>query len=346
MTAAEIDPSVAYKSQSPDTTVRETGAAARSWEEGERQDHSHSERSGEPGLVKSTASMTSDADRGSSDWMSLSELRKGAADKLGNKVLEIYLALPNFKIYRTEQGVFIHFSDNSEILTEQLGRYLKPQKVLSEIRGLLKKADNSKFVLRKDADKQFYEIAIARAIAASVLGYPDDASDAMRSTHESLLSLQQSAARLQYLLSCLCTFIVISVIFGLITMSGRVGTIYPLSIVAGSAGAFLSITLNVSDMNINPLEPMTLHNVMGFLRIIFGSMAGYVLVVAVQAKIFGSFFAHDNGIIPTETIIFLSILAGFAERLVPNLLLQQAQTVSARPGRVEAPSDWRADRSR
>src|SRR5215469_15834727 len=72
----------------------------------------------------------------SSDSMLLSQIKLGAPDKLGQTVLQVYFSGEGYKIYRTRQGVNVHFADCRRREQQQKERYLKVLSKLGHLRFL------------------------------------------------------------------------------------------------------------------------------------------------------------------------------------------------------------------
>lgn len=59
---------------------------------------------------------------------------------------------------------------------------------------------------------------------------------------------------------------------------------------------------------------------MGALRVLIGAMAGFVLLLALRSGLIGVMARDVTGEITWEKAGMLGFIAGFAERMVPNLL--------------------------
>lgn len=88
-----------------------------------------------------------------------------------------------------------------------------------------------------------------------------------------------------------------------------------LGIVGGAIGAMASIVLRSSKLDVAPFAHWQLEALQGAVRILLGAIFGFILVAAVRGDIVLSFLDGK----PFGLLIF-SILAGFSEKYVPEIL--------------------------
>jgi hypothetical protein len=98
----------------------------------------------------------------------LCELQEGKSDKLGHKVEDILWMGRNYAIYRTERGVYVHFSDVPAEEVEQRSRFTEICPELCELRYFTSQMHSS-FGLRFGSRPGFsksslYDHNIAQAI--------------------------------------------------------------------------------------------------------------------------------------------------------------------------------------
>ena len=98
----------------------------------------------------------------------LCELEEGQPDKLGHKIEQILWFVKSYAIYRTKQGVYVHFSDNEQEASEQRQRFTKICPELCELRYLtpqIRSVVPLIFGQRKGCDgSSLYDHNIAQAI--------------------------------------------------------------------------------------------------------------------------------------------------------------------------------------
>jgi hypothetical protein len=85
-----------------------------------------------------TSTLGSDLKRRScADPFKLCELQEGQPDKLGHKIEQILWFATTYAIYRTKQGVYVHFSDNEDEASKQRQRFIRICPELCELRYLM-----------------------------------------------------------------------------------------------------------------------------------------------------------------------------------------------------------------
>ena len=121
---------------------------------------------------------------------------------------------------------------------------------------------------------------------------------------------------------------------GMLTQILAWSTVAALGALGGSAGAALSI-LTAGDKDV-PFDPMSSADYARFearVRVLTGLGAGVVMAICVDSKIIASSLTNITP--PEAGTLFFSIVAGFIERLVPNLLSSGATTVAMPDGKGE-----------
>jgi hypothetical protein len=68
--------------------------------------------------------------------VSLCQLERGKPDAIGAEVQSIEFRGDDYAIYRSDRGVFVHFSDDQEIHRDQVAEYVKLSAQLCELRYL------------------------------------------------------------------------------------------------------------------------------------------------------------------------------------------------------------------
>jgi len=267
----------------------------------------------------------------SSSTLLLPKIVLHAQDKKGEIIRQIYLSGEDYTIYRTRQGVNIHFADCRWRERQQRKAYSKISEKLCRLRFLTSQMAHWWFSGWFGRTGNFYDHQIAEAINLIVLNDDDRASeilcDGVRLAEDRLTNEN----RIRYLVACLAACLAIALISGWalwLLPSTHDWAPYLLGGAAGAAGAVFSIATRVRDFNLNPCSRSVMNYVMGWLRVLIGFVAGAIILFTINGAAFGkgiaALFSTEKLTPLTDQnwicIALIGFLGGFAEQLVPNLL--------------------------
>jgi hypothetical protein len=270
-----------------------------------------------------TSKPHSTAKRPPCDKFGLSELEEGSPDKLGHIVEEILWVGKNYAVYWTKHGVYVHFSDDENQADEQRQRFIKVSPEICELRYLTPQmrpaghftqfdhniAEAIMLVLEKDET--------GRSIAQQALKMAVD-----RVTNDNtLLYVRALAWSLVVVLG-----VVAGVAVGLVKpFPSHHPLLYLVAGIAGGTGAMLSIATRLQAFRLKPCHQSNMNYWMSIIRIGIGIIAGMVLMLLapiILPDVLKTLFQWENkNTVPTlEMAAVLGFVAGFAERLVPNIM--------------------------
>lgn len=247
--------------------------------------------------------------------MRLDELKIGSPDQRGRMILDILWSTKDYIIYRHSSGLSPHFSDDADVAKQQRSSYAAIGPQLSKVNAL-----RSATVWRAASiDRE-----LARAIYQSLEGDLKNAAatlDGVRTRLENLINIQ---GRLQYQISCFATVILFAIVYLGFRGLHSDNPVAPLSPVrfssvalCGALGGFLSISISLKQLTIDPDADWRVNAIAGASRIVIaviGSIFVYLMIEAKLALTSLNLLESDAG------IYAVSIAAGFSEKLVPNLL--------------------------
>jgi hypothetical protein len=262
-------------------------------------------------------------------WL-LSRIVIGGKDKMGQVVRQLYLSGEDYTIYRTLQGVNVHFADCRARERTQRAKYEKISQKLVRLRFLTGQMAPWAFAPNPFVKRAgFYDHQIAQAIYLALQGKPDEASqilDAGLGLAEDRITNEN---RVRYLFACLLVGLIPGIALWLNWLPpGEICAPYLAAAAAGAAGAVFSIALRVQDLNLKPFAQSVMNYVMGALRVLIGFVAGAIILFIINGTIFGEgivkvFKTISMTELSAESwkcILLAGFLGGFAERLVPSLL--------------------------
>jgi hypothetical protein len=279
--------------------------------------------------------------------MNVADLAKDKLDLAGVPVdLIYYRHAPIYAIYGTAQRVGVHYADDPAIADEQRKVLSQLAPVRGEINGLVdgwRTADEKKRIfiwfgwkrgLKLRARAKRYDRQVADALVVALEGDLTGADALLNKIRDDAKGERVSWARFEYLLmaigaALLLTIIAIVVawldkpercIFGRMLCFKEAWDLWR-GIAAGAFGAFFSIALAIRGRTILTDLYRTSNLMDAALRVVIGAIAGAMLVGLIDAK-FVRFWLGESS--PDEYgalhILIVGFIAGFSERLVPDLL--------------------------
>ena len=262
----------------------------------------------------------------------LCELKEGQPDKLGHSVQQILWFAKNYAIYRTEQGVHVQFSDNDEEASEQRCGFTKICPELCELRYLTAQIPATKPLIfrgRKGYDgSSLYDHNVAQAIMLVMEGDAKTGREIAQKALEMAIERVTNDNTLRYVCFSLGGWLLI-LAFGALLLRYSPDKSLPddlrLFVVAGMAGAtdaILSIATRLQSFRLKPCNHSNMNYLMSILRVgVIGSVAGIIL------WLFAPIVLNDAALelIPGwqsgwRAPAALGLIAGFAERLIPNIM--------------------------
>jgi len=302
--------------------------------------------------------------------VNVADLKLHEPDASGVEVERFYARNPpKYAVYQTAQRVTVQFADDPAKSDEQRKALAQLAPVRGEINGMVdgwRSASLSKRVLwigpkngtKLRARAARYDRNVADALVVALEGDLTGAGALLSSIKDDAMGERVGWARFEYLVMAFATTVVLT-LFGLVVggadSSDSCGGILCVpdaghlwrGSVAGSFGAFFSIALSIRGRTILTDLYRTSNLMDAVLRVIIGALAGTVLVALIVA---GLVKVHIGGsaaeIYGAMEILIFGFVAGFAERLVPDLLAK-VEARTGEPPTIRRPEpDMDADRKR
>jgi len=286
----------------------------------------------------------------------LDDLKVGKPDARGQPVQEIYWHTDDFRIYRTPHGLATMLSDDTDIAKTQRANYFHLSEDISEFRQLLQTMRPltlpvSGFVLPSTPAKSrvldHYEREMARCIAMAVSGQVDEAKSFAEGLKSRLAARAGNRGRIFHLfISLLLTAVALG--GGWLAAEYWTTSFFEfepreiaLAVMMGSLGALFSTSVRLRSMDVDPAAGIGMHIVYGGLRILVGALAAVILYFGFRSGVINGILQPvGDGLTPSADapsttvklnlywVAFVSILAGFSEQLVPNLLDNKAKSAT------------------
>jgi hypothetical protein len=267
----------------------------------------------------------------------IGDVNIGVQDLTGKIIEEIYAKVrPKYAVYRTTDRVVIQYADDEQVATEQRQHMSPLNLARAQIDGLISDWTQSKHKSFNEKSAK-YESRVASALILCLEGDAATALASLNETKEDIIAERTSWGRFEYLISASIFSLIAICIFTMLQhkyfpFPQPSGNIW-LAARAGTIGAFFSIALAIRSRTVLTNLHRRDNLADAALRILIGIVAAGVLVLMLSSKILPSFMIGNAGISGTDitwqTVLVVGFVAGFFERLVPDLLEQTAAKAPA-----------------
>lgn len=250
--------------------------------------------------------------------MTVDSIRVGETDARGVRVRAIYAIKRGvYAIYRADDQMMVHFADDPARADEQRCRIAALAGIRAKLTMLISPMD----------DRQYYDGQIAHGFQLALDGSPEQAEAVMTAAVANAQKERACAGRLQYLFYGMATGVFFLALFSMgylflpfATLSSDIW----LAVIGGTFGAIFSIAISIRSRTI-ALDLYREANITdGVLRILVGIIGAAALVlllstgVVPELKVNGGVISGDGAV--WQTVVVVGFVAGFLERLLPNLL--------------------------
>ena len=290
--------------------------------------------------------------------VALCELEAKKPDSIGAIVESIGFRGDDYAIYRSDRGVYVHFSDNKATYRDQVAEYVKLSAQLCELRYLTNQMRSTRIpkFLRRAPRGNLYDHNMGQALmllmetaAQRRAGQTADAEvTEKKATDIAQRALDMAVRRnttdntIRYVTACvtfgLVWLVVAFLVQHFVTGVGE-GTRYVIASAAGILGAMFSVVVRAQSLDLKPCDDSNLNYMMSCIRVSMGGIAGPILLLLVMT-VFSNAVADMTDLAKDTTLtvglvqmtVIIGILAGFAERLVPNLVQAAVDKLETRAG--------------
>ena len=268
--------------------------------------------------------------------MTIADLRLDATDEMGEKVLTVYgYKPPAYAVYATQTRVTILYADDRDEQTRQRKSMARLNPVRGEINGLIDGWRYAKFPKSMSRKARRYDRRVADALVLALEEDLDSADTILSAVKQDIIDERTGWARLEYLgCALLLSLIAIAIADGCAT---TITADLWRAAAAGAVGAFFSIALAIRTRTVLTDLHRTSNNMDAALRITIGVIAAVVLLALVDTQAVKLTFGDDQKNQPWLPVLLIGFIAGFSERLVPDLLAKAASKVEAPPDPAAKP---------
>lgn len=282
----------------------------------------------------------------------IADLVTGGNDASGAAIREIYTKhSPEYAIYRTATRVLIDYADDPAREAQQRTAIAPLGPLRSEINGLID-GWRSSTNHRKLANARQYDRRTADGLVLALESDMAGAEVELNAVRNEIMQARTATARFLYLAVALA----VATLFWIIVYaasSRAVGLCAAwtgvedvlIAIVGGAGGAFFSIAINLSDRGMLPDLQWRDNTIDAILRVVIGVVSAAVIICLLKSGLVSlTGDAGGDQVADTATaagwmrLITIGFLAGFSERLVPDLLAKASAGMEAGKAATPAPA--------
>ncbi|MGP1282445.1 MAG: hypothetical protein ACTS1X_05670 [Parasphingopyxis sp.] len=260
--------------------------------------------------------------------MKVAEIALDGRDSTGAEIRAVYVKNPpHYAIYRTDQRVLVHFADEDEDNRRQREKIAPLSPLRGEVRGLIDGWHGSKYA-SFHAKAVRFDRRVSDALVMGLEGSVENAAALLATIKDDIIAERTSWARFYYMLIGAGTVIAVILLALLLASTINVETANPLLFATGTGalGAFFSIAIGLRSRTILTNLQMRDNASDAILRIVIGAIAAALLVCLFQTETV-SILRFGDGSLTLDAanydwrvVTVVGFIAGFLERLVPDLL--------------------------
>lgn len=293
--------------------------------------------------------------------MTVADLHKGGVDSSENVIRRFHVRRPpDYAVYYSDERVVVTFADDPALADKQRRDLAQVAQVRGEINGLIDdwrdagdpegdvwfKGWRSRRAAAKRALAERFDQRIADALVVALTGDVAGAGSVLDGIKADVVAVRTGFARLQALVAAgagVLVFILLARIFGsvgeessCVAASSAVcfpyGTDLWRGALTGSFGALFSLAMGIRSRQVQLDFNFWSNITEAVLRIVIGAIAGTVLVALIRSGFVHIGFGGEQQKEINELYYACAgFLAGFSERLVPDLLAKGEVTAGAAP---------------
>jgi len=284
--------------------------------------------------------------------VSIDELIETKRDRLHYRVEEIFWRGLDYAVYRSEKGISVQFSDCPVEAEVQRSRLTEISPELCELRHLTSEMRSRSlfgYPLRASRESaSLYEQNMAQAVSLVLEEKGKEGKWIARQALRMAVERVTNDNTVTYFAWCLLSWAIWSAVgFVLAAVLSQVpqldvpqGLQYVVAAMFGATGAMLSVASRLQSFQLEPCHQSSMNILMGCTRIGFGVLAGPILFVLASTILYQPMGLNLD---PQTGAAVVGLVGGFAERIIPNILLltvSQIQSPAGTPVQAARTRKW------
>jgi len=274
----------------------------------------------------------------------LNQLKEGQKDKLGHTVKEILWIGQEYAVYRSDAGVYVQFSDSSDIEADQRKMFTLISPELCELRYLTCEMRSSWFpsflsrylgICRRSDHSNLFDRNIAQAVMLVMEGMTKEGQELAQQTLKMAVQRVTNDNSAKYFRFCVVAWLACMLAGGLTLLILAFAWPRPSQFVAaaisGATGALLSVAFRLQNFKLQPSQQSNMNYLMSATRIGIGFISGALLLL-LATTIFSDKITAIVGPIGWRAAAVIGLIGGFSERLIPGLLEQAITQLAPQAG--------------
>ncbi len=285
---------------------------------------------------------------------SVSDIAENKPDSAGATIVSVYAKRPPiYAVYQTQDRLLVQFSDDPSVEATQRSVLAKLNPLRNDINGLID-GWHKRWSKNLRARAKRYERRVADALIEALEDDSDGARALLQETKDQIVGERTSWARFLYLI--IASGVCVLSIALLAPVTPDAAAIKPptpaalllLGAASGAVGAFFSIAIAIHSRTILTDLYFWNNSADAVLRIVIGEIAGALLIALLLSKAVtlslgaGSIAADGKSWLP---LVLAGFVAGFSERLIPDLLNKAAAAGTPATAASSSPRSGKPDDS-
>jgi hypothetical protein len=268
----------------------------------------------------------------------VSDIFKHREDNRGEMIDLVFFKRPQFAIYQSGGKILVHYADDDALAKEQV----------AQIAELLPLKDRLQYLVQNVDRPERYHWQIAESLRLGLYGQKEPAKDIMQGAIDDIVATRLRNGRIDYLR------LTLMIVMGVVALSILAASVLPwiwangadaksiqwdlsrlaMAVASGAIGALFSCVAQLRARTVATDGDTASNFVDSVTRIMVGMISAVALVLIIISDLLAE-IDFSGAKLSTETlnwhmVVVLGLLAGFVERLVPDLLEKKLAPIANR----------------